>query len=336
VRRTLLFAFAIVFAAVAAPVAGASELIDRDATNVKLSVNGKGEALLTYVKGGQPHRVLAWGAINAIPSNADAQQVKLQLDYAGGWKKYYVDNPSVKSLQSEYKRVKTSGKGYLHLPVVKNLAAKSSFAKNYWKDSFAGSCPAYNGPKLSWFLTACRAPDGSYWAIQQWQRQLPNYGLDPNKTQSVWELRLSHFAGEIPKLEVTMDWSWHKWEHLYGKFTYDGVPVYGFRSTPQGQPLDSFGRNLYVDTLDSAYGAGWKRENSFLTHTGTGVFCYSINPHSPHPAGTGTKYRATIIGPGLTPDVMWEGVAPGAYDKAADATHNQAITELQDKLCQPN
>ena len=88
------------------------------------------------------------------------------------------------------------------------------------------------------------------------------------------------------------------------------------RSTPDGQPLDTFGRNLYVDTLDSVYGAGWKRENSFLTHTGTGAFCYSVNPHGAHPSGKGTAYRATIIGPGVTPDVMWQGAAPRAYDKA--------------------
>ena len=33
-------------------------------------------------------------------------------------------------------------------------------------------------------------------------------------------------------------------------------PVFGFRSTPAGVPLDTFGRNIYVDTFDSAYGAG--------------------------------------------------------------------------------
>ena len=95
--------------------------------------------------------------------------------------------------------------------------------------------------------------------------------------------------------------------------------MFGFASTPTGQPLDSFGRNLYLDTFDSAYGTGWKRENSFLTHKGDGVFCYSVNPHPGHPAGTGTEYRATIMGPGVTPDVMWKGQAPGAYDKATDA-----------------
>jgi hypothetical protein len=106
--------------------------------------------------------------------------------------------------------------------------------------------------------------------------------------------------------------------------------------TPDGQPLDTYGRNLYVDTFDSAYGKGWKRENSFLTHKGTGVFCYSVNPHGEHPTGKGAKYRATIIGPGLLPDLMWEGVSPGTYDRAADAVANAAVAKLNDRVCRPN
>jgi hypothetical protein len=137
-------------------------------------------------------------------------------------------------------------------------------------------------------------------------------------------------------LKIEMDWAWHKWDHLYGTYSYQGQPVYGFASTPSGQPLDSFGRNLYVDTFDSDYGKGWKRENSFLTHKPTGVFCYSVNPHGPHPAGAGVKYRATIQGPGVAPDVMWEGIPRGPFDKAADAQSNAAIAALGDKLCRPN
>jgi hypothetical protein len=165
---------------------------------------------------------------------------------------------------------------------------------------------------------------------------LPNYGVAPTATQSVWELRLSHWTGELPTLQVSTDWAWHQWDHLFGTFTYDGSPVYGFKATPGGNPLDSFGRNVYVDTFDSAYGRGWKRENSFLTHTGTGAFCYSVNPHAGHPAGKGEKYRATVEGPGVTPDVMWEGLAPGPYDKAADLVANDAISQLGDRQCRAN
>jgi hypothetical protein len=34
------------------------------------------------------------------------------------------------------------------------------------------------------------------------------------------------------------------------------------------------------------------------------------------------RYRATVIGPGVTPDVMWEGPPPGAYAAAAEAEAN--------------
>jgi hypothetical protein len=293
-RLTLLLVA--VLAAVLASSANASQLIDRNATGVKLEVNTKGEALITYRAGGKVKHVLAWGAANAIAPTQSRPQVAFKLDYAGGWGKYHTD---------------------------------------YWK-TFKNACAAYDGPALAWSVLACTAPDGSYWALQAWQRMLPNYGVAPTAAQAAWELRLSHWTGELPVLSVSTDWAWHQWDHLFGTFTYDGSPVYGFKATPGGNPLDSFGRNVYVDTYDSAYGSGWKRENSFLTHTGTGAFCYSVNPHGSHPAGKGTKYRATVEGPGVTPDVMWEGLAPGPYDKQADQAANAAIIQLGDKQCRAN
>ena len=334
--RALVTMVVALVAAALAPLAGASEIIDRNAENIRLQINVKGEALLTYTAQGRPHRVLVWGAMNAIHPTRAREQVAFKLDYAGGWRKYYLDDPTVRRHLHTYQRLKTSGRPYLGSPVVKLLKGKADYAKYYWRDSFKGSCGRYDGPALPWLVTACKAPDGSYWAVQAWQRMLPNFGVRPSAKQAVWELHLSHWTGELPKLEVTMNWSWRRWEHLYGRFTYRSLPVHGFASTPKGDPLDSFGRNLFVDTLNSAYGPGWRRENSFLTHKGTGVFCYSINPHAPHPAGNGERYRATIKGPGVTPLVMWEGVSPGPYDHAADIEHNRAIAALGDRLCKPN
>ena len=193
-----------------------------------------------------------------------------------------------------------------------------------------------DGPPLAWKVVACKAPDGSYWALQGWQRGLPNYGVAPSGSQGAWELRLSHWTGALPVLEISTDWSWHRFDHLYGRLTYGGTGVYGFRSTSSGAPLDTFGRNIYVDTFDSHYGGGWRRENSFLTHTGTGAFCYSFNPHGSHPAGNGVRYRATVEGPGVTPDVMWQGTSPGPYNRDADAAANEQITQLGDRQCHPN
>ena len=335
--RRILLPFALVTAAAAAvvPMAGASQIIDRNATGVTLLLNSKGEALVSYKAAGQVKHVLAWGAVDAIAPTRSGKQIAFQLDYTGGWGKYYLADPSVRLLQTKYQQIKFTP-GYLTSPTTKALSAKSAFAKDYWRSSFHGSCGHYDGPKLAWMVAACKAPDGSYWALQAWQRALSNYGLGPTAAQAVWELHLAHWTGALPVLTISTDWAWHQWDHLFGTFTYGGSPVYGFGSTPDGQPLDTFGRNLYVDTLDSAYGSGWKRENSFLTHTNTGAFCYSVNPHGSHPSGKGTTYRATIIGPGVTPDVMWQGAAPPADDATADATANAAITALNDAKCHPN
>jgi hypothetical protein len=258
--------------------ASASELIDRNATGVSLKVAKNGQALLSYKAQGKRHNVLAWGAVNAIHSTQSRPQVSFKLDYSGGW---------------------------------------GSQRKLVWK-TFQNACRPYDGPELHWMVTACKAPDGSYWAVQSWQRMLPNYGLVANAKQSVWELRLSHWRGPIAELSVKLNWAYKSFDHMFGSFTYLGKPVYGFKSKPSGEPLDTFGRNLYLDTFNSAYGAGWKRENSFLMHKNTGMFCYGFYSHGGRPVGKGERYRATIIGPGVTPDIFWEASPLGAYDQTLD------------------
>jgi hypothetical protein len=46
-------------------------------------------------------------------------------------------------------------------------------------------CRPYDGPKLAWYVpgSGCKAPDGSYWALQSWQRMLPNLGFKPWKPE---------------------------------------------------------------------------------------------------------------------------------------------------------
>jgi len=321
--------------AVYAPGAGASQIISTSSVSgLKLGVDNRGEALLTYTSKGKLVHVLAWGAINAIPPTRGVDQVAFKLDYSGGFDKYYNQDSSIQKLRIEFSKIRYTP-GYLTSPVTKRLQHASQSASSYWKTG-GFSCGKYDGPPLAWLVAACKAPDGTYWAVQSWQRLLPDYGVTPTPTQSAWEVHLAHWKGPLPELTIATDWSWHQWDHLYGTYTYDGSPVFGFRSTSVGAPLDTFGRNLYVDTFDSKYGSGWIRENSFLTHTNTGVFCYSFNPHGTHPAGNGTQYRATILGPGVTPDVMWEGTPPGAFDEDADAAANQQIADLHDNQCRPN
>jgi hypothetical protein len=275
--------------------AAASQLIDRNASNVQLAVNGKGEALISYRVKGRLKHVLAWNAVNAIAPTLARKQVAFSLDYAGGWGKYRTD---------------------------------------YWK-TFPNLCRPYTGPALAWKVIACTALDGSHWALQAWQRALPDLGHAPDAVQSQWELRLSHWTGALPVLSIQVNWAYKHFDHLFGTLTYDGQSVYGFRSTSSGAPLDTFGRNIYLDTYDSSYGSGWRRENSFLTHKASGAFCYGFYPHGSDPAGKGQRYRATVEGPGVTPDVMWQGLAPGPFDAAAQADANDSIRALGDSQCKP-
>ena len=116
------------------------------------------------------------------------------------------------------------------------------------------------------------------------------------------------------------------WQGLFGRLTYGGQPVYGFGSTGDGNPRDRYGRNVYIDTFNSAYGAGWKRESGILVHRPTGTFCHSFVPQKPfpgypsqemRPAAPGERYRVTVMGPGVTPVIQWEGPGLTAADRQA-------------------
>jgi hypothetical protein len=198
---------------------------------------------------------------------------------------------------------------------------------------FRNRCSAYDGPQLHWMIAACKAPDGSYWALQTWQRALPNYGLNGTPFQRKYELWLSHWQGPLPVLEVNLGWTQARYHTLFGRFTYLGKPIYGFGTGLNGRPTDSYGRVAYVDTLASAYGAGWKRENSFVTHRGSGVFCYGFFPHAAHPSGMGARYRFTVQGPGVMPDMYWEGVPPALYDRSYDSAQKQRLAGYNDSSC---
>lgn len=210
-----------------------------------------------------------------------------------------------------------------------------AFRKPAWK-TFRNVCTPAR-PVLAWLVAACRAPDGSYWAVQSWQRTLPVYGLPPAPGRDAWELRLSHWSGAAPKLEVRIGWTYRRFHQIFGRFTYRGQPVYGFGWKPSGEPLDDYGRNIYLDTLDSAYGRGWHRENGFLTHRPTGGFCYGFYPHGDRPSGRGVRYRATVMGPGVAPDAYWEGAPPQTYDRAYDLLADSHLLRLLtgDPICQP-
>jgi hypothetical protein len=295
-----------------AATARASQLIDRKATGVTLAVNAKGEALLTYRVDGRVRRVLAWGAMNARVPTRNAPQVRFGKDYAGGWGKYRT---------------------------------------RYWT-RFRNVCRPYDGPPLAYLVKACRAPDGSYWAVQAWQVALPDLGFTPwLSIQRAPELHLSHWSGPTARLEVWTDWIYSgRFHDVFGRLSYAGTPVYGFRTDRYGAPLDGYGRLIYLDAYNSRYGRGWRRENSFVAHNPTGLVCYGFYPFDPqsypHPPGwpkgklrgpgNGSKYRLNVEGPGVTPDISV--IVPGLHDfnssSSADVAYESQQNAILDSIVQ--
>jgi hypothetical protein len=286
-----------------------SQLLDRNATNVRLKVSRDGKAMVSYRAHGRAWDVLAWGAINARHPTAVRKQVQFRIDRAGGW---------------------------------------GTFGR---KLRFRNACQPYDGPALVHLVVACKAPDGSYWAIQRWRRLLPNLGFAPwTPPQRATALHLSHWTGEPAVLEGYTDWSWNgRFHHVFGRLTYQGRPVHGFTTSRYGARRDKYGRSIYLDTFGSDYGRGWRRENSFVTHKPTGVFCYTFRARNPlrggyaHPPGysdgargpgNGQAYRMTVEGPGVTPDVKWQAKGLPRFNPAAPGhvAHEDAMNAILDRF----
>ncbi|MEA2386413.1 MAG: hypothetical protein QOJ22_587 [Thermoleophilaceae bacterium] len=297
----------LVFAVFVSPASPSEHLGDRDVSFLSLKVNGRGEALVSYRKAGGARRdVLIWGAVNAHAPDPARAQVKFRMDYTGG--------------------TRTHGSGYA--------------------GSFRNRCRAYDGPRLVMFVAGCKAPDGSYWALQRWQRLAPMRGFDPFlPEQAALELHVSHWSGPLPELEVSANWTYGgSLQGLFGRLVYRGEAVYGFR-TPSATKSDPYARFVYIDTFNSVYGPGWKRDTAIVTHQRNGAFCYSFVAQVPPPGypsreprgpGNGERHRVTVMGPGVTPVVQWEGAGLHRYDVASDQAFNRLFDRLvgpEDRVC---
>ena len=188
---------------------------------------------------------MCWSGARSTPCAPSTahKQVKFNLDYSGGY---------------------------------------GSFGTGYWKSIAANNvCGPYTGPPLAWKVVACTTPNGQNWALQAWQRLLPNSGEKPKSAlQSAWELQVSHWTGPLPVLWLKWDWIYNgRFDHLYGKFSYNGVAVHGFTHTSAGNPTDSYGRNVYVDTLDPPGVDDRPRPGRRLD-------AVQQLPHPPHPRAT--------------------------------------------------
>ena len=139
-RRILLTLGLLALALAATGTASAAQLIDRNATGVKIAANAKGEALLTYTKAGVGEARARLGRGQRARSERRTQAGRSSsLDYSGGW-------GSTTSLLEDASRTRAA---------------------------------QYDGPAIPNIVAACKAPDGCYWAAQSWQQPLPDLGFTP-------------------------------------------------------------------------------------------------------------------------------------------------------------
>jgi hypothetical protein len=293
-HRRLCAALAAALAAAVVPgAAGASAIFgDVDVSAVSLKVDRDGTALVEYrTAGGRQRHVLVRGAVDAVANPTLApEQRRFRMDYTGGWK--------------------SRGDG------------------RFWR-RLANACRRYDGPPLPFLVAACKAPDGSYWALQSWQRNLPMRGFDPwTPAQRAFELHVSHWTGDLPQPDVVRRWTYGGAQQgFFGRLLYRGQPVFGTR-TASAQVSDPFARNVSIDVLDSGYGPGWRHETAIAAHRGDGGFCFTFVAQPP-PAGypaaaprgsvLGERFRVSAMGPGVTPIVQWEGARLTGRDPAAQA-----------------
>ena len=200
IGRGVITVAAVAFALSSAAVARASEpLPDLNVRAPTLKASGK-RALVEYTTArGVRRHVFVWGAINSrVPPRADVRQARFRYDFAGGWR----------------------------------IARKQ-----LWR-GFRNRCRRYDGPPLPYLVVACKAPDGSYWALQSWQRRLPLLGFDAwLPAQDDYELHVSHWNTELPVLEAYVNWTYgFQWQGVFGRLSYLGHPVYGFGSSTRGEP----------------------------------------------------------------------------------------------------
>ena len=221
--------------------------------------------------------MLAWGAINALRTDSGVPQVRFKWDYAGGWGKY------------------RNGK--------------------YWQ-TFRNACRPYDGPPLVYVVAACKAPDGTYWAVQAWQRRLPLRGIAPwLAAQSAYEFDVSHWSGELASSTVPRTGRTGSGDGIFGRLTYAGKPVHGFGDAVW-QPARPLRPQRLHRHLNSAYGPrlgsrvrhpAAPRERDVLPQLRAAAAVSPTIPISRFAPRPGRTFRVTVMGPGVTPIVQWEG-----------------------------
>jgi hypothetical protein len=145
-----------------------------------------------------------------------------------------------------------------------------------------------NAAVLPYRIALRRTPDGRLWALQAWQTGF----------KGPVELRLSRWTGRPTAITLTRKKN-GRFFVLTGRATFHGRPVTGKYRTNSGVLINEAAQ-LDCFACPAAHGAKWFRFNGVKT-TAAGTFGSGLKA-----AWTGTRYRATIVGPNtgstLAPD----------------------------------
>jgi hypothetical protein len=153
-------------------------------------------------------------------------------------------------------------------------------------------------PTVPYAVAQYQLPNGEQFALQKIPRLGQLGRLGPV------ELYLARWSGSPTQLTLTTSPD----GRVCGTVSYHGAPVYGGPHTTTGNPLDTLGRNVYIDALKPA---GWWRIFGVLARP-LGFALYL------KPQYAGAQYRALVVGPNTGGDLAPVAVASTAANAGGE------------------
>ena len=171
---------------------------------------------------------------------------------------------------------------------------------------------ATTAPSSATSSPAARRRDGSYWALQRWQRNLPIRGLAAvDAWQRAYELRLSHWVGPLAQVESTRTGRSRRRAGHLRPHDIRGKPVHGFHTPSTASRRDTYGRcrlhrhaRLGIRAGLEArrrQGAPSQERRLLLQLRPPGAAARLPDDRAPRGPGNGDRHRVTAMGPGVTP-----------------------------------
>ena len=288
-----------VFGAILASPAYGSQLLARNATNVRLQVNEK-QALVVFRTGAEAHRVLVWGAVNARPPQTSRPQVKFSVNYTG----FGFDGGSCKPYTG---------------PSLPWLAAACDGPDgSFWAaQSFPQPLPDLG------FTPWLQSQRDRWLEISHWTGPIPELTVGQDW---VYGGKFREIYGQLKYLGVP----------VYGFHTTRyGAPTGGYGTLIYLDVLDapSYGQGWRRENSFVPHNPSGGFCYGFYTFDPTrGGYRHPPGRASRRGPGVGRLYRLTAHGPGVAPDVGWTGPALGAYDTASQddaALESRALAQIQ-------